>query len=187
MSSAEVLRRLAEVDREVLECLLCRLWESRLLAVPGEGDPQARLVMIGEAPGGAEDSTGKPFMGPSGKYLDACLEEVGLSREKFFITSAVKCRPPGNRTPRSDELQTCSRYWKRQLAAIGPSHVLLLGRVAARAVLGLELAQARGRQVEREGRIFLATYHPAAARRFPARTGEAFKSDLRRVAGLIFP
>lgn len=180
-------RGLAEVERQVLECLLCRLWESRLIAVPGEGDPHARLVLIGEAPGNAEDTTGRPFQGMSGRYLDASLAEVGLTRSQVFITSAVKCHPPGNRVPRRDELAICSRYWKRQLALIRPSHVLLLGRVATRAVLGIELSEGLGRLIEREGRAYLPTYHPAAARRFPSKAGRLFKSHLRELAGLIFP
>jgi DNA polymerase len=183
---AETTRGLAKVEREVLECLLCRLWESRLVAVPGEGDPEARLVLIGEAPGSAEDSTGRPFMGPSGAYLNTCLAEVGLSRQRLFITSAVKCRPPANRTPRADELEICSRYWRRQFALIGPSHVLLLGRVATRALLGLELQEVRGRLITRGGMVFLPTYHPAAARRFPRLWGRAFRNDLAQAAGLIF-
>lgn len=178
---------LAEVERQVLECLLCRLWESRLIAVPGEGDPAAPLMLIGEAPGQSEDAIGRPFTGPSGRYLDACLAEVGLSRGRLFITSSVKCRPPGNRVPRSDELKTCSRYWRRQLELIDPRYVLLLGRVATRAVLGLEFAQAAGRFEERAGRVYLATYHPAAARRFPSKAGRLFKAHLARLAPLIFP
>jgi len=177
---------LAEVERQVLECLLCRLWESRLIAVPGEGDPRARLMMIGEAPGVSEDALGRPFTGMSGRYLDACLEAAGLERPQVFITSAVKCRPPGNRTPRRDELTICSRYWRRQISLIDPPYVLLLGRVATAAVLGLELSEVRGRLLERDGRVWLPTYHPAAARRFPRRTGRLFNSDLKEIARLIF-
>ena len=179
-------RGLAEVDRDVLECLLCRLWESRLIAVPGEGDPRAPLVLIGEAPGRAEDATGRPFQGISGRYLDACLAEVGLKRERLFITSSVKCHPPGNRNPLPDELAVCSRYWRRQLELIGPSHVLLLGLVASKAVLGEEFPAVRGRLIAREGIVFLPTYHPAAAMRFRRKAGVAFRRDLALVAREIF-
>jgi DNA polymerase len=183
---AERERGLADIGRQVRECLLCRLWESRLIAVPGEGDPDSPLMMIGEAPGEVEDRTGRPFMGMAGRYLDACLGEAGLPRRRIFITSSVKCRPPGNRTPRADELITCSRYWRGQLALISPACVMLLGRVATAAVLGEDLAAVQGRLIERDGTTFLPTFHPAAARRFPRVRGVAFKSDLARAVRLIF-
>ncbi len=178
-------RGLAEVDRQVLECLRCRLWESRLIAVPGEGDPGSPLMMIGEAPGMVEDATGRPFTGASGRYLEACLAEAGLSRREAFITSGVKCRPPGNRPPRVDELAACAHYWRRQLALIRPRLVLLLGLVATRTVLGEEFSAVRGRLLERGGQAYLATYHPAAARRFPRVSGAAFRRDLATVARTI--
>ncbi|HYE35341.1 uracil-DNA glycosylase [Methylocaldum sp.] len=164
--SSEQLENLASGIRR---CIACRLHESRRLAVPGEGPANAEIVLLGEGPGGKEDATGRPFVGPAGRYLDKLLQSQGISRNRLFITNCVKCRPPENRTPRRDELKTCTSTWlERQLELISPRTVVLLGQVAARQMLGdtATVSELHGTVQERDGRRYFVTYHPAAALRF---------------------
>jgi uracil-DNA glycosylase family 4 len=144
-------------------CVLCPLHESRTNAVPGDGKPSAKVMIIGEAPGKDEDETGSPFVGASGRFLNSVLEGTGLDRGDLFITNTVKCRPPKNRTPKKLEVDTCtSNYLFKQIELIGPKLIMLLGGVAAKKVLGVKsVNEARGRVIEREGRRYIVTYHPA--------------------------
>src|SRR5262249_19061906 len=139
------------------------LCESRTHAVPGEGESTARVMIIGEGPGRDEDQTGKPFVGASGRFLNHVLEGTGIDRRDVFITNVVKCRPPKNRTPLKNEVATCtSHYLFKQIERIDPALIVLLGAVATKTVLGESRLQAvRGRVIERDGRKFFATYHPA--------------------------
>jgi len=164
--SSEQLENLASGIRR---CVACRLHESRRLAVPGEGPANAEIVVLGEGPGGKEDAAGRPFVGPAGRYLDKLLQSQGIARDRLFITNCVKCRPPENRTPRRDELKTCTSLWlARQLELISPRIVVLLGQVAARQMLGdtATVSEWHGTVLERDGRSYFVTYHPAAALRF---------------------
>lgn len=158
-----VKRRLATLARQIRGCIACPLCASRTNAVPGEGSTNARIMIIGEAPGRDEDRTGHPFVGASGRYLNQLLEGTGFHREDFFITNIVKCRPPSNRMPKRDEVETCTRlYLFKQMALVDPSLIVLLGGVAARKLLGAtNLSAIRGQFLERDGRRFFATYHPA--------------------------
>jgi DNA polymerase len=165
-TSSERLENLASGIRR---CVACRLHESRRYAVPGEGPASAGIVLLGEGPGGKEDATGRPFVGPAGRYLDKLLENQGLSRERLFITNCVKCRPPENRTPRRDELKTCTSLWlERQLELISPKLIVLLGQVAARQMLGdtATVSDLHGKLANHNERNYFVTYHPAAALRF---------------------
>lgn len=176
-----VLRRLGNGARR---CRACPLREGRIRAVPGEGASRPLFVLVGEAPGKREDETGLPFCGSSGRLLDGLLEKAGLEREALFVTSAVKCRPPDNRNPRRGELRTCTERWLfPQLEALAPAPVVLLGRVAMEAVLGIReaLTSVRGKVRRREGRAFLVTYHPAAALRDPRRKAPLVR-DLEKAA-----
>lgn len=153
----------------IRRCEKCRLHEGRTHAVPGEGPADADIVILGEGPGGVEDRTGRPFAGPAGKLLDSLLRENGIARGEVFITNCVKCRPPENRTPRRDELATCSMAWlNRQLELIAPRLVVVLGQTATRQMLGKEatVTHLHGTLHERDGRAYFVTYHPAAALRF---------------------
>ena len=164
---------LEEVAREILSCRACPLHESRTNPVPGEGDPEARIVIIGEAPGRMEDSSGRPFVGPAGRLLNEALARAGISRESVFITNVVKCRPPGNRDPRPEEVEKCSRFLKRQIRIVRPALILALGRHSSRLLfreMGRKFSSilsVRGRPVR--GTVFgvevvvLPTIHPAAA------------------------
>ena len=119
-------------------CTLCRLCESRTHAVPGEGPADATLVLLGEAPGRHEDQQGRPFVGMSGRFLDGLLQRTGLDRQRVFITGSVKCRPPANRCPRSDELAICRKAWLApQIACVRPELIVLMGLTALRQAMGI--------------------------------------------------
>ncbi|NLF29541.1 MAG: uracil-DNA glycosylase [Planctomycetes bacterium] len=178
---AEALELMADGIRH---CGKCRLCESRTHAVPGEGAADAAILVVGEGPGAREDRTGRPFVGRSGRFLDSLLAEIGLDRGSLFITSAVKCRPPGNRTPRADELRICREAWLvPQMSCIDPELVILLGLTAIRSVLdeAPSLGRVHGDIVERDGRRFLLTYHPAAGLRADD-VAERLRADLAVLA-----
>jgi len=159
--------RLSLIAQEILVCTRCDLHHHRQRAVPGEGAERARIMLVGEAPGKEEDIQGRPFVGRSGKILDEILENAGLKRQALFITSVVKCRPPQNRVPRRKEFETCIQaHLIRQIEAISPSIICLLGGVAAEALLGTNrLSSIRGKVLRKEKHLFFPTYHPAAAGR----------------------
>jgi uracil-DNA glycosylase family 4 len=115
------------VYSEVVVCIKCPLWKSRKKAVPGIGSPKSQIMFVGEAPGSSEDIKGEPFVGIAGKFLDALLSQIGLSREQVFITNVVKCRPPRNREPKPLEINTCTPYLDRQMLAIRPKFIVTLG------------------------------------------------------------
>src|SRR5690349_17576410 len=130
---------LTSLAKQIRECVKCPLCESRTHAVPGDGKATAKVMIIGEGPGRDEDATGHPFVGASGQFLNHVLEGTGLSRDDFFITNVVKCRPPHNRTPRKLEVDTCtSNYLFKQIELIDPRIIMLLGAVAAKKVLGVK-------------------------------------------------
>ncbi|HKP85550.1 MAG TPA: uracil-DNA glycosylase [Blastocatellia bacterium] len=164
MRISERARRLEELAEVIRVCVKCPLHESRKIAVPGDGRPGAKLMMIGEAPGKDEDETGHPFVGAAGRVLNGLLEGAGIDRGDVFITSTVKCRPPNNRTPKRLEVDTCvSNYLQEQIELINPKLIMLLGGVAAKKLLGVKsVNDARGRVIEHEGRKFIVGYHPAA-------------------------
>jgi uracil-DNA glycosylase family 4 len=155
-----------ELDRlaaQIRRCTRCPLHESRTNAVPGEGKPAARVMLIGEAPGRDEDASGRPFVGAAGRFLDQVLAGTGLTRSDLFITNIVKCRPPKNRPPRKLEIDTCtSHYLFAQIERIDPRLIVLLGAVAAKTVLGIRrVTDVRGKIMEKDGRLYFLTYHPA--------------------------
>lgn len=163
------LATLAAVAEAVRSCRRCPLCETRTHAVPGDGDPAARLVVVGEGPGQTEDETGLPFVGRAGELLDKILLSIGVPRATTYILNIVKCRPPQNRTPLPDEIAACIPYLHRQLALIGPKVILAAGSTAAGALLQTKksLGQLRG-QVHRYGSVpVVVTYHPAALLRNP--------------------
>jgi uracil-DNA glycosylase len=163
MAKSKRTQRLEELAAEIRVCVKCPLHASRTQAVPGDGRPTARLMIVGEAPGKDEDLSGHPFVGASGKFLNSVLEGTGIDRDAFFITNTVKCRPPKNRTPKKLEVDTCtSNYLFEQIVLINPKLIMLLGGVAAKKVLGVKsVNEARGRVIEHEGRRYIVGYHPA--------------------------
>lgn len=152
-------------------CRKCGLGHSRTRSVPGEGDPAADFVCVGEAPGATEDQTGRPFVGRAGQLLNDILRAIGLAREAVFICNVLKCRPPGNRDPEPLEAQACSPYLHRQLELIGPKVILALGKPAATTLLDVpratSLGDLRGRVHRYRGTPLVVTYHPAALLRNP--------------------
>ena len=157
--------------------------------MPGEGAARGTLFLVGEAPGREEDRQGRPFRGAAGKVLDDALRRAGIARERTFITNAVKCRPPGNRKPRGNEMATCKPYLLAQLAIVRPRVVVALGRSAAWDVLGPSrpFPEARGRWGAFGTVPVLATYHPAAVlynrRLFPTLVADLRKARRRAEAG----
>lgn len=154
--------------RTIAGCKACELCRERRQAVPGVGDERAAWLFIGEGPGAEEDARGEPFVGQAGKLLDAMLAAIDLKRgDDVYIANAVKCRPPGNRTPTPEEMAACLPYLRRQIALIRPQLIVLLGRAAIQAVLGEErpLGASRGKRFEyRDGDLsipVIVTYHPA--------------------------
>jgi DNA polymerase len=154
---------LAEFENQICDCTKCPLGHTRTKFVFGDGNPHARIVFIGEAPGHDEDLTGIPFVGRAGKLLDEMLGEVGLTREHVYICNTLKCRPPGNRDPQPEEKVACRPYLRTQLSLISPDIVVCLGRHSAGELLGTDapMASLRGRIIPYEGMRALVTYHPA--------------------------
>ncbi len=158
------------LSRALQGCARCRLSEKRKKVVFGEGAPDARLMFIGEGPGAEEDRTGRPFVGQAGQLLDRMVVAVGLDRGQTYIANVVKCRPPGNRDPKDDEIAACSAFLDRQIELIQPDVILALGRFAANRLTGTDkpLGALRGRWSRYKGVPLLATYHPAYLLRTPA-------------------
>jgi DNA polymerase len=160
---------LEEVAAVVHHCNKCLLCQERKQTVPGEGNPAARLMLVGEGPGAREDETGRPFVGKAGDLLNGILASIDLAREEVFIANVVKCRPPGNRKPLPEEAAACLPYLERQIALIQPGVLLALGATAAEALLGIRrsLGELRGRVHSYHGIPLVVTYHPAALLRNP--------------------
>ncbi len=177
---------LQHIHHGIERCRKCRLYKNRRHAVPGEGDVSSRIMLIGEAPGEQEDINGRPFCGRAGKFLDEVLQIAGLSRRRLFITSCVKCRPPDNREPRDDEPATCIANWlKPQIELIQPAIVVLLGKVAVKNLSGMKgsMKELHGKTIDKDGRCYFLTYHPAAGMRFPE-IRETMKNDFDALVGL---
>jgi len=150
-------------EKNICECTRCELGMTRTKFVFGDGNPQARIVFVGEAPGHDEDQTGIPFVGRAGQLLNEMFAEVGLSRKEVYICNTLKCRPPGNRDPLPSEKETCRPYLRTQLSLISPDIVVCLGKHAANELLGTDepMKDLRGRVIPWEGMQLLVTYHPA--------------------------
>lgn len=152
-----------QISEEVIRCTNCELCRTRKNAVPGEGSASARIMFVGEAPGRFEDVQGKPFVGPAGKILEAALLKANISRSQIFITNIVKCRPPGNRRPKRNEISKCNDYLNKQISVINPKIVCILGATAYSSLLGgKEITLNRGKMLNINGRNYFLTIHPAA-------------------------
>lgn len=168
---------LEQFHQAIKDCQKCPLAKGRTNFVFGVGNPNARLMCIGEAPGFEEDKKGEPFVGAAGQLLDRMLAAIGFTRAEVYIANIVKCRPPNNRDPQPEEIAECLPYLKQQLAMIQPKLILVLGRIAAQSLLGNaeSLARLRGR-AHRVGEIqMVATYHPAALLRNQSWKREAWE------------
>jgi DNA polymerase len=166
---ARSLTTLAEVAQAAKACTLCTLHSSAINVVPGEGNPEAKFVCVGEAPGATEDETGRPFAGASGQLLTKILEAIHFKREDVFICNVLKHRPPGNRNPQPDEIEVCSPFLLKQLAILQPRVILALGTFAAQTLLQTtrSIGKLRGQIHRFHGVPLVVTYHPAALLRNP--------------------
>ena len=176
---------LEKVEEEVKGCPLCKLSRTRKNAVPGEGQLSAKILFVGEAPGRSEDEKGRPFVGAAGRILDELLTKAGIERSQVFITNVVKCRPPGNRVPENDEVSACMPYLDRQIALIQPKIICVLGRTAYSSLLGGgSITANRGKIIEKGGRKYFLTIHPAAAI-YRKSLSSVLEADLKRLAAVL--
>ncbi len=177
---------LPTLDAVAQGCTRCGLHGTRRSVVFGEGDPRARLVCVGEAPGAREDETGRPFVGRAGKLLDRLLLAVGFQRDEVFICNVLKCRPPQNRNPQSDEIEACSPFLLRQIELIEPDVIVAFGGFAAQTLLQTKesIGRLRGRTHLYEGFKLVVTYHPAALLRNPRWTRKSWE-DLQGARRLV--
>jgi DNA polymerase len=185
---SESIQILEELKARALVCTRCRLAETRTQVVFGVGDPEARLMFVGEAPGQNEDLQGEPFVGAAGKLLDNLLGEIGLHRSEVYIANVLKCRPPGNRDPRPDEIDSCKGYLREQIRLISPDVVMTLGNFATKLLLNTEtgITRLRGRPHSWWlGALLVPTFHPAAALRGGDRVTNQMREDFALVRSLL--
>jgi DNA polymerase len=183
-SIEEKRRLLAELDAQVKACKSCRLCEKRTNTVFGEGDPDAKIMFIGEGPGENEDLQGRPFVGRAGELLNKMIAGMRLKREQVFIVNIVKCRPPGNREPAPDEVSTCTPFLEKQIEIIRPRVIVTLGRPAAQHMLQqkISISRMRGQWQNWRGIRLMPTFHPAyILRNYTEETRAAVWSDLQQV------
>lgn len=173
---------LEAIREDIGDCQRCKLHEHRRTIVFGEGNPQAKLVFVGEGPGAEEDATGRPFVGRAGQLLDKIIVAIGLKREDVYIANIVKCRPPGNRTPERDEVDTCEPFLLRQLALIRPEVIVALGSPAFQCLLRTRepITRARGEWRDWNGIKVMPTFHPAFLLRSPDKKREVW-DDMKKV------
>jgi DNA polymerase len=174
--------KLTVIREELGECTRCKLHTTRKSIVFGVGDPDAPLMFVGEAPGEQEDKRGEPFVGPAGELLDKMIEAMGWTRDSVYINNIIQCRPPGNRNPQPDEVESCKPFLEARIRAIAPRIIVALGRPAANTLLGVDapISTLRGKFHDRNGVQVMPTFHPAYLLREPAKKREAW-DDLKLV------
>jgi DNA polymerase len=190
MKAEEVLRlktlTLEEVRKELGDCKRCKLHRTRRTIVFGEGNEKARLMFIGEGPGYDEDVQGRPFVGKAGQLLTKIIQSIHLQREEVYIANIIKCRPPQNRNPEPDEIESCYPFLVKQIQSIQPNAICALGTFAAQTILrtGAKITALRGRVFDFEGIKVFPTYHPAYLLRNPEQKREVWE-DMKRVSEWI--
>ena len=179
--------QLADLRAVALTCTTCRLHEGRTNVVFGSGTVEAEVMLVGEGPGQREDEQGLPFVGPSGRLLDDLLTGIGLTRDTVYIANVVKCRPPGNRDPRPDEIEACKGFLRGQLVLVDPRVVVTLGNFASKLMLRTEagITRLRGHAYPWWGRSLVPTFHPAAALRGSARVLEEMRYDFSLIRDVL--
>ena len=184
----DVARRTLHAIREDIgDCVRCKLHaQGRTQIVFGVGNPDADLMFVGEAPGADEDIQGIPFVGRAGQLLTKIIEAIGLTRDQVYIANVIKCRPPGNRNPDPDEVETCEPFLFRQIDAIQPRVVVALGTFAAKALLKTQdpISRLRGRVYDFRGAKLIPTFHPAFLLRSPDRKRDVWE-DMKKVRALL--
>jgi DNA polymerase len=185
---SDSIQILEELKTRALVCTQCGLAETRTQVVFGVGDPQARLMFVGEAPGKNEDLQGEPFVGAAGKLLDTLLGEIGIRRSEVYIANVLKCRPPGNRDPRPGEIDACKGYLREQIRLIAPEVVMTLGNFASKLLLKTEVGITRLRGRPHQwwlGALLVPTFHPAAALRGGDRVTDQMREDFALVRAIL--
>jgi len=170
-------QHLEELRKNCLSCKRCNLRSGCRQVVFGDGNPRARLMLIGEGPGADEDRIGIPFVGRAGRLLDRILASVNIERKEIYIANVIKCRPPGNRLPFQSEIDECLPYLKEQIEVINPQIILCLGALSMRTLIdkNASITRNRGRWHEAGGRRFMATFHPAALLRDPGKKRDVWE------------
>lgn len=171
-----------ELEQSIINCNKCKLCQNRINIVFGQGNKNAKVMMIGEGPGADEDKEGIPFVGKAGQLMNKALTGLGIKREELYIANIVKCRPPSNRVPEQDEAEACLNYLRNQVILVKPKIIVLLGSTALKNILGKEygITEARGKWIEKKGIYYMPTWHPAALLRDENKKIE-FWNDLKLV------
>jgi uracil-DNA glycosylase family 4 len=185
-AAASAKERLIVIREDLGDCTRCKLHARRTHLVFGVGNPAADLMFVGEAPGRDEDLRGEPFVGRAGKLLTKIIESIDLRREDVYIANVIKCRPPDNRNPESEEIATCEPFLFAQIDAINPKVIVGLGSFAVRTLLGVEVAisKVRGQVQDYRGAKFIPTFHPAYLLRSPDKKREVWE-DMKRVRDIL--
>ena len=173
-----------DIGPACMRCKLCRLGRSQI--VFGVGNPKARLMFVGEAPGEDEDKKGEPFVGRAGQLLTKIIEAIGMTRDQVYIANVIKCRPPGNRNPEPDEVASCEPFLFRQIDVIQPKVIVPLGKFAAQCLLKTmdPITRLRGRQFDYRGTVLIPTFHPAYLLRNPSAKREVWE-DMKKVRAIL--
>lgn len=173
-----------DIGAACTRCKLCTLGRSQI--VFGVGNPKARLMFVGEAPGEDEDKKGEPFVGRAGQLLTKIIEAIGLARDQVYIANVIKCRPPNNRNPEPDEVAACEPFLFRQIDVIQPKVIVPLGKFAAQSLLRTvdPITRLRGRQFEYRGAVLIPTFHPAYLLRNPSAKREVWE-DMKKVRSIL--
>jgi DNA polymerase len=174
----------SDIGRDCRRCKLCTLGRSQI--VFGVGNPKARLMFVGEAPGEEEDKRGEPFVGRAGQLLTKIIEAIGLTRDQVYIANVIKCRPPNNRNPEADEVEQCEPFLFRQIDVIKPRVIVPLGKFAAQSLLKSmdPITRLRGRQFDYRGTALIPTFHPAYLLRNPSAKREVWE-DMKKVRAIL--
>ena len=174
-------KKIEQIKEEVIKCTKCELSETRTNSVPGKGNFKSDVIFVGEAPGKNEDEKGEPFIGIAGKKLSSALENAGVSRDDIYITNIVKCRPPSNRVPKTNERETCQEYLKQEISIIKPKIICVLGNTVFNSILGgSEIMKYRGKIAQKNEQLYFITIHPAATI-YNQKLVDVFKEDIKKL------
>ena len=174
-------KKIEQIKQEVIKCIKCELSETRTNSVPGKGNFKSDVIFVGEAPGKNEDEKGEPFIGIAGKKLSDALENAGISRDDIYITNIVKCRPPSNRVPKTNERETCQEYLKQEISIIKPKIICVLGNTVFNSILGgSEIMKYRGKVAQKNKQLYFISIHPAATI-YNQKLVDVFKEDIKKL------
>ena len=174
-------KKIEQIKQEVIKCIKCELSETRTNSVPGKGNFKSDVIFVGEAPGKNEDERGEPFIGIAGKKLSDALENAGISRDDIYITNIVKCRPPSNRVPKTNERETCQEYLKQEISIIKPKLICILGNTVFNSILGgSEIMKYRGKVAQKDKQLYFISLHPAATI-YNQKLVDVFKKDIKKL------